>query len=190
MEALRKLKTETGVGLLDCRNCLKESNGDINEARKLLREKGILDYVSDDMPDVHREGLLEVYSHGNISCMVELNCETDTISNSKELKEFAKRLCLHVVAYNPKFITSDEIPFSEIKLQEELYKKKYWKKGKKKTEVEVQKRMEKEYFSKMCLHFQEWVDDNSKNVCTVLAEQSQKFSEKITIKRFIRWELH
>ena len=190
IEALRRLKSETGVGLLDFINYLKEANGDVDEARKLLREKGILDYVSDDMPDIHREGLLQVYSHGNISCMIELNCETYEISNSKEFKEFARRLCLHIVAFNPKFITSDEIPFSEVKLQEELYKKKYWKRTKKKTEAEVQKRMETEYFSTMCLHSQEWVDDNSKTVATVLVEQSQKFNEKISVKRFVRWELH
>ncbi len=189
-EALRQLKNETGVGLLDCRNCLKEANGNINEARALLREKGILDYVFDDMPDVHREGTLAVYSHGSISCMVELNCESNAVSNNKEFKDFAKRLCLHIVGYNPKFITSDEIPFSEIKLQEELFKKKYWKKTPKKTEEEVLKRMETEYFPKMCLCFQEWVDDNTKTVATVLTEQSQKFNDKITIKRFIRWELH
>ena len=111
IEALKQLKNETGVGLFDCKKYLRQANGDINQARLLLREQGILDYVSDDMPDVHREGIIEVYSHGKISCMVELNCDTAPISNSKELKEFAKRLCLHIVAFNPKFITSNEIPF-------------------------------------------------------------------------------
>ena len=116
MESLRQLKSETGVGLLDCRNCLKEGGGDINKARQLLREKGILDYVSDDRPDIHREGILETYSHGKIACIVEVNCESLTVSTNKHFKSFVKRFCLHIVAYNPKYISSEEVPFSEIKL--------------------------------------------------------------------------
>ena len=97
---------------------------------------------------------------------------------------------MHVVGYKPKFITSNEIPFSERKLQEELYKKKYWKKSEKETNVEVKMRMERDYFPKMCLHFQEWIDDNSKTVATILDEQSKIFGEKITVRRFVRWELY
>ena len=190
IETLIQLKNQTGVGLLYCRNCLKEAGGDINKAIILLREKGILDGIGDDMPDVHREGILQVYTHGNIACMVEVNCQSLTVSKNKQFKAFAKRLCLHVVGYNPKFITSDEIPFSEIKLQEELYKKKYWKKTEEETKAEVKVRMEREYFPKMCLYFQEWIDDNSKTVTTILDEQSKIFGEKITVKRFVRWELH
>ena len=190
LESLRKLKNETGAGLLDCRNALKKTKGDIDEARTILRELGIISYTEDDRPDVHREGAIEVYTHGKIACIVEVNCTTDFVSRNKDFKTFLKRLCLHVTAYNPRYIYAHEIPFSEIKLQEELYKKKYWGKDEKATHTRVQTLMNTDYYPEMCLFNQSWIDDNTRTVQDILAELSLKFGEKIIIKRFSRWEIH
>jgi elongation factor Ts len=186
MESLRRLKNETGVGLLDCKKALKQANGSIDDARKILREEGILDSLVDNQPDIKREGILGSYTRGNISSMVELNCEHPSTSKDKQFIEFANKLCLHIVGYNPRYMNRNEIPFSEIKLQEELYRRKYWKDNEDETQKEVKRLMENEYYPEMCLLLQPFCSDKL-TVEESLVKLGEELNDKITINRFVRW---
>jgi elongation factor Ts len=189
MESLRRLKNETGVGLLDCKKALKEANGDIDSARKILREQGILDSLYDNQPDVKREGIIGSYTRGDIASMVELNCMKPETSRNKKFIEFANRLCLHIVGYNPRYIKEHEIPFSEIKLQEELYRKQNWKRSEKETQKEVERLMETVYFPEMCLLLQTFCDEEI-TVEERLLELGKELNDTITINRFVRWYIN
>jgi elongation factor Ts len=188
IESLRKLKHETGVGLLDCKRSLRKANGDINKARQILREDGILDSIMDNRPDIHREGVLESYSRGNIACMLELNCEKAETANKESFLMTASKLCLHIVGFNPRYISRDDIPFSEIKLQEELYRKQNWKSTEEETKQKVDKMMETVYYPQICLVKQKFCD-GEQTVKDMLLELGKDLDDNITIGRFLRWSI-
>lgn len=188
-EALRALKNETGVGLLDCKDALKKSKGNIDEARVFLREKGLIDVVMDDKPDVHREGFLAVYTHGRMSAMIELNCVNRLTVHDPRFKDLAHNLCLQVAGCEPRYVHHHEIPFSEVNLQRELYRKLNWKDSEEETKAEVKRLMHEEYYPKVCLLDQEYIK-GEKTVRETLEEVGEKIKDKITVSRFVRWQIH
>ena len=189
MKTLRELKNETGLGLMVCKEALKASDGEINKALQYLREKGVIDNVMDDKPDIHREGRISTYSHGKFASMVELNCTKPKTSEDKEFKELAYNLCLQVASCNPRYVRRHEVPFSEINLHAELFRKQNWKSTEAETQAEVDRLLEEEYYPKVCLLDQEYIKSTD-TVQVTLDKLSKKLDDKITIGRFIKWKMY
>jgi len=108
-EMVKELRGQSGAGIMDCRNVLFEVEGDIAKALQVLREKGLLK-AEEKAERATTQGLVEAYVHigGRIGAMVEVNCETDFVARTDELKELAHNLAMQVAAMAPRSITEED----------------------------------------------------------------------------------
>ena len=110
-EQIKQLREMTGAGIMDCKRALEETEGDISAAQEILKQRGLAKAEKKAHREV-KEGLVEAYIHpGNrIGALVELNCETDFVAHTDELKKLACDLTMQVAAMDPSCIDSDELP--------------------------------------------------------------------------------
>lgn len=101
IEDIKKLREETGAGIADCREALKEANGDLEKAKVWLKKKG-LDKASSKAEREVKAGVVDVYSHGGkVGVLVELLCETDFVARTDDFKSLAHELSLQIASMNP-----------------------------------------------------------------------------------------
>ncbi len=188
---VKELREKTGAGMMDCKNALKESEGDLEKAADILRKKGIAKAAKRADREA-KEGLIESYIHpGNkLGVLVEVNCETDFVSNTDDFKEFTKNVAMHIAASNPLAVKREEMDQSIIEKELAILKEQAAAEGKPENIVEkiVQGRLEK-FYSENVLLEQPYVKDPEKSVNDLLVETIAKVGENITIKKFSRFRI-
>jgi elongation factor Ts len=189
---LKHLRKATGVGMLDCKNALDESNGDMQKAITILREKGIKVASKKASRDAD-EGLVVSYIHppGKLGVMVEINCETDFVAMTEDFKKFAKHVAMHVAAYPPAVVSREDLPEEAVEAEKKVLTAQLEDSGKPAEIIEkiVDGRMEKFYLEN-CLLDQEWSDDPEVGtVKDALTDLIGKLRENIVIKRFARFSI-
>ena len=186
-----KLRAQTGVGMMECKNALTEANGDFEKAIVILRERG-LKAVDKKQGRIASEGLVASYIHmgGRIGVLVEVNCETDFVAKSDDFQFLVKDIAMHIAAANPKYVTEVEVPTAELDAEKEILKVQALNEGKPANIVErmIEGRIKK-YYEDVCLLNQPFVKDSSKTIKDILTEATLKIGEKISIRRFVRYEL-
>lgn len=101
IDEIKKLREQTGAGIADCREALKESDGDMEKAKEWLKKKG-LDKASSKVGREVKAGMVETYSHGGkVGVIVEVLCETDFVARTEDFKALAHELALQVASMNP-----------------------------------------------------------------------------------------
>ncbi|MGM1045256.1 elongation factor Ts [Paenibacillus uliginis N3/975] len=189
--AVKELRERTGAGMLDCKKALDETNGDIDKAIALLREKG-LSAAANKAGRIATEGVVESYIHGGgrIGVLVEINCETDFVGKTDQFKEFARDIAMHIAAASPKYVRREEVPADELEKEKEILKAQALNEGKPEKIVEkmVEGRINK-YYEEYCLLDQSFVKDPDKTISTLLNEKISTIGENISIRRFVRYEL-
>jgi len=167
-EAVKALREETGAGIMDCRRALSEAAGDVNQAKALLRERGLA-AAGKKAERETGQGLVESYIHGGgrIGALVELNCETDFVARTDEFKNPAREIAMQVAAMNPRFLSPDEVP-GELKEREGLADE----------EIESQSLLRQPY-----------IRDQSHTIQQLITETIAKTGENIRVRRFTRFEL-
>ncbi len=188
---VKALRESTGVGMMDCKNALKEADGDTEKATEILRKKGI----SKAAKRAHREaneGVVEAYIHpgSNLGVLVEINCETDFVANTDNFKAFAKNVAMHIAATNPSGLTREDMDKAEIEKELEIYKEQALAQGKPEKIIEriAEGRIEK-FYSENVLLEQAFVKDPDKTIQDLLTETIAKVGENVTIKRFARFKI-
>lgn len=188
---VKELREKTGAGMMDCKKALTEANGNMEKAVELLREKGLA-AAAKKAGRIAAEGVVESYIHmgGKIGVLVEINCETDFVAKTDDFKEFARDIAMQIAAYNPQFVSRDEVPAEEIEKEKEIYKQQAINEGKPEhiAEKMVEGRI-KNYFKEVCLLEQAFIKDGDKTVEQLLNEKVSKIGEKISIRRFTRYQL-
>ena len=193
MSDIMKLKEATGAGVLDCKKALDETKGDYDKAVALLREKGKAKALKKGNSDrVASEGVVGSYIHmgGKIGVLVEINCETDFAQKSDQFNQLVKDVAMHIAAANPKYVSSSEVPESVLKHEKEILKKQAMEEGK--PAAIAEKMLEgriKKYYQDYCLMDQPFVKDSSKTIADIVNETIAFVGEKITIRRFVRYEM-
>lgn len=186
-----KLRAQTGVGMMECKNALTESNGDFEKAIVILRERG-LKAVDKKQGRIASEGLVASYIHmgGKIGVLVEVNCETDFVAKSEDFQLLVKDIAMHIAAANPKYVQETEVPTAELESEKEILKVQALNEGKPANIVErmIEGRIKK-YYEDVCLLNQPFVKDSSKTIKDILTEATLKIGEKISVRRFVRYEL-
>ena len=186
-----KLRAQTGVGMMECKKALTEANGDFEKAIVILRERG-LKAVDKKQGRIASEGLVASYIHmgGRIGVLVEVNCETDFVAKSDDFQVLVKDIAMHIAAANPKYVTEAEVPTAELEAEKEILKVQALNEGKPANIVErmIEGRIKK-YYEDVCLLNQPFVKDSSKTINDNLTEATFKIGEKISIRRFVRYEL-
>ncbi len=191
IEQIKQLREETGAGVLDCRKALETYQGDFQKAIEYLREKGLAKAAKRADREV-REGMLELYSHGNgrVGVMVEVNCETDFVARSEAFRKFAHEVALQIAAGAPKYVKVEDIPADVLEQEREKARSLALAEGKPANVVEriVEGKMEK-LFNETCLLRQPYVRDESITLEDLRNQNIAAIGENIVIRRFARWEL-
>lgn len=190
-QLVKELREKTGVGIMDCKNALQESNGDINEAIDILRKKGIAKSQKRE-GRITSEGQIQSYIHmgGKIGVLVEVNCETDFTAKTEDFTNFAKNLSMHIAATNPISLYPEDLPADDMEREKEIYRVQALESGK--PEKVVEKIIEgklKKFYSDVCLLEQAYVKDPDKTVRDLLNELKAKTGENVQIRRFVRFKL-
>ncbi|MCF7871170.1 MAG: elongation factor Ts [Candidatus Omnitrophica bacterium] len=166
LEDIKKLREKTSLGVNDCKQALKEAEGDFNKALKVLRAKGA-DVLKKKGSRTASQGVIESYVHfgGNIGVLVEVNCETDFVARTDLFKKFAKDIAMHIAAIAPDYISQEQVP----------------------QDVSEQVKDKQEYCKKNCLLNQPFVKDSTMTVADYLKKIVSQTGENIKIERFVRF---
>jgi len=188
-EEIKKLREETGVGIMDCKRALEEADGDMAKAKQALREQGM--EMSEGKLE-SGEGRVGSYIHhdGKVGVLVEVKCQTDFAANSDEFQKFVNSVALQIAAASPEYITRDDVPEDVVEEEEEVYRQQAKKEGKPDHIIDqiVEGKMDK-FYSNICLMEQESVKDSDRTIEEILGELSAKVNEDIVISRFARFEI-
>ena len=190
-QMVKELREKTGVGIMDCKNSLREANGDINKAIEILRKKGVAKAQKRENRAAS-EGQIQSYVHmgGKIGVLVEVNCETDFSAKTEDFTDFSKNLAMHIAAMSPIAISPEDVPEKILEQEKEIYKDQALKSGKPENVAEkIVAGKLKKFFSEVCLLNQAYVKDTDKTIQNILDELKAKTGENIVIKRFVRFQL-
>ncbi|MDM7994827.1 MAG: translation elongation factor Ts [Acidobacteriota bacterium] len=189
-ELVKELREKTGVGFMECKSALTESNGDIEAAITILRKRGLASLAKKSGRET-KDGLIGSYVHnGKIGVMVEVNCETDFVARNPDFQMLTKDLAMHIAASDPRFVRKEDVTEDVLAKEREIYAEQARSTGKPANVVEkmIEGRMSK-YFTEVCLLEQPFVKDPSVTVRDYIASHIQKIGENIQVRRFIRYKL-
>jgi len=188
---VKELRDRTGVGIMDCKEALKECKGDISQAIDYLRKKGIAT-AKKRGGRATSEGQIQAYIHagGKIGVMVEVNCETDFSAKTEDFASFARNVAMHIAASNPVSVDREGIPPEMLEKEREIYATQAKESGKPDKVIEkiVEGKLKK-FYSESCLLEQPYVKNPDITVQDFLNELMAKTGENMVIRRFARFHL-
>jgi elongation factor Ts len=187
---VKELRERTQAGMMDCKKALVESNGDMEKAVEYLREKGLA-ASNKKSGRVASEGMVDSYIHmgGKIGVLVEVNCETDFVAKTDTFKNLCHDIALQIAASNPLFVSKEDVPQENLEKEREILRVQALNEGKPEKIVDrmVEGRIEK-YYKEVCLLEQPFVKNPDINVQALLNEATLASGEKISVRRFTRYE--
>ena len=185
------LRNRTNAGMMDCKKALTECNGDMEKAVEYLREKGIAT-AAKKAGRIAAEGIFDSYINmgGKVGVLLEVNCETDFVARGDQFKELVHDIALQIAASNPLYLTKEDVPSDVIEHEKEILRAQALEEGKPANIVDkmVEGRI-KTYYDENCLVCQKFVKDPSKTVEQLVVEATATIGEKISIRRFVRFEM-
>ena len=188
---VKELRERTGVGIMDCKEALKECNGDMEQSIDYLRKKGIAT-AKKRGGRTTTEGQIQSYIHtgGKIGVLVEINCETDFSAKTDDFTEFVRNIAMHIAATNPLAIDRKGIPSDILAKEREIYSTQARETGKPEKVIEkiVEGKMDK-FYSESALIEQQYVKNPDITIQDLLNEMIAKTGENIIINRFVRFQL-
>ena len=191
-EMVRKLREETGAGMMECKTALVEASGDMEAARDILRKKGLA-AAAKKAGRTASEGLVGSYIHpmGNkIGVLVEVNCETDFVAKTPDFQSLVKDIAMHVAAAAPLYLSKDEVPANVLEKEKEIYKAQAAAQGKPPAVQEkIAEGRVKDYYSQFCLLEQPFVKDGKVTVGQLVQEKIAVIKENIVVRRFVRFKV-
>ena len=161
IDMVKKLRDQSGIGIMACRNALLQAEGDMGKALQVLKEQSLVQ-VEKKAKRATTQGMIGTYVHigGRIAAMVEVNCETDFVARTDEFKELAHHLAMQVAAQAPQFISRKEIPEG--------------------ANIEPEA---------ACLLLQPYIKNPTQSVQDIITETIAKVGENINVNRFARFEV-
>ncbi|MBN2724395.1 MAG: translation elongation factor Ts [Deltaproteobacteria bacterium] len=188
---VKELRQATGAGMMDCKKALAECDADMEKAKEFLRKKGLA-AVAKKSGRIAAEGRLHTYIHGEgkIGVILEVNCETDFAAKTEDFKDLVHQISLQIAANNPSYITPDEIPAAIIDKEKEIHVAQLKNEGKPDKIIDkiVEGKISK-WYQDVCLLHQPYIFEEKQTVEDLMKSVSAKIGEKITVRRFERWEL-
>jgi elongation factor Ts len=194
---VKELREKTSAGMMDCKKALEETNGDLDAAEKLLKEKGQAT-LDKKAARIAAEGVIGSYIHNEkIGVIVEINTETDFSAKTDTVKEFARNIAMHIAAVSPKYISEEDADQADLAEEREILvnqaineANENMPEDKKKmiAEKKVEGRMKK-YLAEVCLLNQPYIKNPDQTVESYLREVANEVGENIKIRRFARFEV-
>ncbi|MGI6298735.1 MAG: translation elongation factor Ts [Saccharofermentanales bacterium] len=191
IDMIKELREKTGSGMMDVKKALTESGGDMEKAIVWLREKGMAS-ADKKQTRIAAEGIVDAYIHaeGRIGVLLEVNIETDFAARNEEFRAFVRDVAMQIAAMSPRWVSIEEIPAAELAKEREIARNQALNEGKPEKIVDkiVDGRIKKFYEEAVLLE-QAFVKDDSKKIGDVVKELTSKIGEKISIRRFTRYEM-
>lgn len=188
---VKTLREKTGVGMMECKKALMETNGDLDQAQDYLRKKGLAD-ASKRSGRSTSEGVIESYIHmgGQIGVMVELQCETDFVARNDQFKTLARDIAMHVAAAAPQYVSKDEVPEEVVNKEKEILMAQPDMASKPENirEKIIVGRIEK-FYEQVCLLHQPFIKDPDTKVEDMIKGAISTIGENIRVERFVRFAL-
>ncbi len=190
-DKVKTLRERTGVGIMDCKSALTETNGDIDKAVEQLRKSGIASAEKRAGRETS-QGLVETYIHpgSQLGVLLEVNCETDFVAKTDDFKSFVRDIAMQIAATGPRAVSREDFLQEEIDKELEIYETQAKNEGKPENIIEryVRGKLEK-FYQENVLMEQSYIKDPNKNIKGLLSEVIAKTGENIIIRRFIRYQL-
>ncbi|MBN1549471.1 translation elongation factor Ts [Candidatus Babeliales bacterium] len=191
MDLIQQLRARTGVGMMDCKKALIEAGGDLEQAAELLRKKGA-SVAAKRAGNATGEGLVHAYIHpgSRVGVLLEVNCETDFVARTDEIKQFAADICLHIAAMKPLYLDPESVDSKFLEHEKDIMKEQLKESGKPEKMLDkiVEGKLNKLY-SDVCLMQQSYVKNDQLTVEDYLKELIAKMGENIKIRRFSRFDI-
>jgi len=188
---VKELRDKSGAPMMDCKTALVEAGGDLEQAHRILRQKGQATAVKRSSKATS-EGAVSSYIHagGRIGVLIEVNCETDFVARTADFQTLVKDLAMHIAASEPRVVDRDEVTEDVLNEEREIYRQQAAASGKPPAVVEkiVAGRMEK-FYQDFCLMEQPFVRDPNLTVKDVVHNVIAKTGENIRVRRFARFVL-
>lgn len=188
---VKELREKTGVGMMECKKALVETEGNVEKAQAYLRQKGLAD-ASKRFARSTSEGLIESYIHlgGQIGVMVELNCETDFVARNDQFKALARDIAMHIAASAPRYVSEDQVSEDDIRREKEVLmgQDDMLSKPEAVREKIVEGRMGK-FYEQICLLNQPFIKDPNMKVQDLVNTAISTIGENIQVRRFVRFAL-
>ncbi len=194
---VKSLRDRTGAGMMACRDALRETAGDEEKAIEIIQKKG-LSKVAKKAGAIAGDGLVHAYIHGagRVGVLIEVNCQTDFVARNDDFRQFVEETAMQVAAEAPLFVREEDIPQNEILARKAIYRGQLEEEakatGKEKPAAAVEKIIEgklAKWKKEACLLDQMSIMGDEKTVRQRTDELSAKIGEKISIRRFTRYEL-
>ncbi len=191
-DMVKDLRQRTGCGIMECKQALKETDGNIEAAIEALRKRGLKTAAKKAARDTS-EGQVGAYIHpgGKLGVLIELNCETDFVARTEEFQQLVRNICMQIAATNPKYVRREDVPQEVIEKEKEIYRAQLADSKKPENIIDkiIQGKLEKGFFAQVCLLDQTFVKDDKLTIGKLLVEKIAKFGENLNINRFSRFQL-
>jgi elongation factor Ts len=188
---VKQLRETTGSGMMDCKQALTETGGDIEKAVEFLRKKGLATAQKRAGRSMS-EGTIQTYIHlgGKLGVMVEVGCETDFVAKNEDFIQFAKDIAMHIAATNPVAISTEDVPQEVLDKEMDIYRAQALEMGKPEKIVDkIAEGRLKKFYQENCLMEQAFVRDPDISVTDLLNQLIAKIGENISVKRFARFQI-
>jgi elongation factor Ts len=188
---VKKLRDACGAGIMDCKLALNEAQGDMDEAIKILRKKGMAT-ADKKSARATNEGIVDYYIHpgAKVGVLVEVNCETDFVARNEDFKAFVHDVAMHIAAASPAWVSREDIPEETKAAEIEIYSAQARQSGKPEPVIEkIAEGKLNKWFSTVALLEQEFVKDPEKTIEDLRREIIAKIGENIEIRRFARFRV-
>src|SRR5713226_3942233 len=188
---VKELREKTGAPMMDCKQALTESKGDLDQAVILLRKKGV-SVAAKKATRVTSEGSVASYIHagGKIGVLVELNCESDFVARTDDFKELVHDIAMHIAASHPKFVRKEDVTPEAYEREKDIYRSQAAATGKPPQVVEkiVEGKMSK-FYEEVCLYEQPFIKDQTISIAQLIATRIGKLGENLAVRRFARFKV-
>ena len=186
---VKQLRELTSAGIMDCKEALIESNGQIEKAINILRKKGA-ELVVKKASRTTKEGRIEAYIHhgGKIGVLVEVDCETDFVAKNEDFKHFLKDIAMQIAASNPRYVAREDVSVDILENERQIIKAQIKGKSTQLIESQIPVKLEK-FYQQVCLLEQPFIKDEKIFIKDLLASLVGKIGENIIIKRFVRFQV-
>ncbi len=188
---VKELRQATGAGILDCRNMLVETDGDMEKAAEMLREKGLVKAAKKAGREAN-DGLIGHYIHAGsrVAGLIEVNCETDFVAKTPEFQSFVHDMAMQVVATAPRYVSIEDIPEAVLEEEEAAYRQEMEAEGKSEHIMDriIEGKLRK-FREQVCLLEQPFIKDEDKRVGQLVTEMIALLGENIVLRRFVRYEV-
>ena len=188
---VKELREKTNAPMMDCKQALTESKGDMEGAIVILRKKGVAT-AAKKATRATSEGTVTSYIHagGKIGVLVEVNCESDFVARTEDFKTLVHDIAMHIAATDPRYIRKEDVTPDAFEKEKDIFRAQAAQTGKPAPVIEkiVEGKMGK-FYEEVCLYEQPFIKDQTMTVHQLIATVVGKLGENISVRRFARFKV-